>query len=159
MRALTLHAPWAWLVPDPKSIETRSWGTRHRGWLAIHCSSAYPKHAKEAARQPMIYRALSTLFESRARPTGAIVAVVRLIGCIPTNLFNVPNRERPFGDYSPDRYAWILNHGMRLREPVPCPGKQGLWEVPDDVLETIRAQWKEARAKRTPTEGVIQHDT
>lgn len=36
--------------------------------------------------------------------------------------------ERAFGDYTPGRYAWILNDVQPLSEPVPAKGALGLWE-------------------------------
>lgn len=45
MKALTLHQPWASLVArGVKTIETRSWSTRHRGPLAIHAGSTWGTH-------------------------------------------------------------------------------------------------------------------
>lgn len=39
MKAITLWQPWASLVATgAKIIETRSWGTRHRGPIAIHAA-------------------------------------------------------------------------------------------------------------------------
>lgn len=35
--------------------------------------------------------------------------------------------ERPFGDYTPGRYAWLLDNIQPL-EPIPAKGRQGLWE-------------------------------
>ena len=34
--------------------------------------------------------------------------------------------ERPFGDYRPGRFAWLLEDIRRLPEPVPFKGGQGL---------------------------------
>lgn len=43
MKAITLHQPWASLVVFAhKKIETRSWATKHEGWLGIHASAAKP---------------------------------------------------------------------------------------------------------------------
>lgn len=36
--------------------------------------------------------------------------------------------ERAFGDYTPGRYAWILEDVQRLDAPVECKGALGLWE-------------------------------
>src|SRR3954451_22243677 len=49
--ALTLTQPWATLVAiGAKQIETRSWGTSYRGWLAIHAAKGYPDAAKAECR-------------------------------------------------------------------------------------------------------------
>ncbi len=36
--------------------------------------------------------------------------------------------ERSFGDYTPGRFAWLLDHVRRLPEPVATKGALGLWE-------------------------------
>lgn len=36
--------------------------------------------------------------------------------------------QRPFGDYSPGRWALLLDDVVKLDEPVPARGRQGLWE-------------------------------
>lgn len=36
--------------------------------------------------------------------------------------------QRPYGDFSPGRYAWLLSQIEPLAEPVPAKGRQGLWE-------------------------------
>lgn len=36
--------------------------------------------------------------------------------------------ERSFGDYSPGRYAWVLDNVQALAAPVPATGSLGLWE-------------------------------
>ena len=44
--------------------------------------------------------------------------------------------QRPYGDFSPGRYAWLLADIKPLDEPIPAKGRQGLWE------------WDEMPAKR-----------
>ncbi len=36
--------------------------------------------------------------------------------------------QLPYGDFTPGRYAWLLSDVVRLPEPIPCRGHQGLWE-------------------------------
>jgi activating signal cointegrator 1 len=36
--------------------------------------------------------------------------------------------EREFGDYTPGRFAWMLDDVHVLPEPVPAKGKLGLWD-------------------------------
>lgn len=36
--------------------------------------------------------------------------------------------QRPYGDYSPGRFAWLLEDIQPLPVPVPATGKQGFWE-------------------------------
>ena len=35
--------------------------------------------------------------------------------------------QRPYGDFTPGRYAWILDKITPLDPPVPAKGRQGLW--------------------------------
>lgn len=42
--------------------------------------------------------------------------------------------QRPYGDFTPGRFAWLLDDIKPVDPPVPCRGWQGLWNVPDDVL-------------------------
>ena len=41
--------------------------------------------------------------------------------------------QRPYGDFAPGRYAWLLSDVRALPEPIPARGRQGLW-TPDAEL-------------------------
>ena len=36
--------------------------------------------------------------------------------------------QQPYGDFTPGRYAWLLDNIKPLPEPVPAKGRPGLWE-------------------------------
>lgn len=42
--------------------------------------------------------------------------------------FLVRERERPYGDYRPGRFAWLLADVMPVEPPAPARGRQQLWE-------------------------------
>lgn len=146
MKALTLTQPWATLVAmGAKTIETRSWTTKHRGLLAIHAGKS----------SPQVYRHLPTewpfeeaLAGELALPRGCIIAVANLVSISGTGWAtrrieqgkHAPH-EAAFGDYGPRRFAWFLESVMRLKVPLPCVGRQLLWDVPDDVEARI---WSES---------------
>ena len=156
MRALTLHPPWAYLVPDPKAIETRNWTTMYRGWLAIHVGRKWDRDGHRFANHPAVNTELLRILPEigwPAFPLSAIVAVGRIAGVIPTERFRTPTDQALWGDYGPGRYVWILSDVQRLRAPIDCPGKQGLWDVPEEIVAQIRAEWKD---QRTPGE-VVAH--
>jgi hypothetical protein len=44
--------------------------------------------------------------------------------------------QLPFGDFTPGRYAWLLDN-VRPIEPVPMKGAQGLRDVPDDIRAAL----------------------
>jgi len=38
-----------------------------------------------------------------------------------------------YGDYTPGRFMWITEN-LQTFDPVPVVGRQGLFNVPDDIL-------------------------
>jgi hypothetical protein len=56
-----------------------------------------------------------------AKPTGAIVAVVDLVDCVPI-------RDCHF-DYAEGPWCWLLSNVRRLK-PIPWRGRQKLFDVP-----------------------------
>lgn len=47
--------------------------------------------------------------------------------------------ERPWGLYEPGRYAWLLADVIKLPEPIPAKGKQGLWKPDPELAEQLEA--------------------
>jgi hypothetical protein len=137
MKALTLTQPYATLIAiSAKKIETRSWRTSYRGPLAIHAAKGFPRWAREFTLEPVCYDA-ARIFATpigkiyAAYPLGCILATCRLVACTLTSLAfeeRLDARERAFGDYSPGRFAWILEDVEQLPEPIPATGALGLWE-------------------------------
>jgi hypothetical protein len=41
---------------------------------------------------------------------------------------SVDGNEYLFGDFTPGRYAWILNNIEILKKPIPAKGQLSLWE-------------------------------
>jgi activating signal cointegrator 1 len=139
MKALTLTQPWATLVAiGAKKIETRSWSTSYRGSIAIHAAKGFPKWAREFTQEQVCSQAVC--FSQWPPlgypwyPLGFVLATGRLVHCMLTQ--QVPHllptlwtpREREFGDYAPDRYAWILEDIKPFPEPIPAKGALGLWD-------------------------------
>jgi hypothetical protein len=142
--ALSLWQPWASAIGPLKTIETRSWITRHRGLLAIHAAKRWQSDQREFAEDMRVW------LDRRNRPSlpitfpfGCIVAVVDLIDCRPTDdrswVVLLDEIELAFGNYQPGRYGWILANIRPVREPIPCPGAQGLWTVPPDIADRVMA--------------------
>ncbi len=158
MKAISMWQPWAsGVAVGSKLIETRHWPTDYRGPLAIHA-------AKRAPKGELIYHsclwnwrgALSQIFAGRGDttlvdllPFGAIIGVVNLTDCRPSDSFTVgeldiPRRpdgetsdlynwtERQMGDFSPGRFGWVFQDVKMLKEPIPMKGYQGFFNVPDE---------------------------
>lgn len=162
MRLLSLWEPWATLMAiGAKRIETRSWGTAYRGWLAIQASKGGLK--KRVLAQCLEEPGFKLALSGETLAPGCIVAVVNVVDCCPTKargcLLGVfdeyPNldteQERAFGDFAEGRWGWVTNQLFRLPTPIPFKAKQGLCDVGADTLSQIREQWKATRP--TPDMG------
>jgi len=147
MKAITLHQPWAtYMAVGLKMIETRSWPTTHRGWLAIHAgkneeslylTDMYARAACLEAPDSPTVRALRPLPDPL--PLGAIVAVGCLKEVRTTEALEleVLGTDRPLGNYEPGRYGWVFSEIIQC-EPIPCRGYQQLWGVPEPIAEQLR---------------------
>ncbi|MFL0198307.1 ASCH domain-containing protein [Clostridium sp. WILCCON 0269] len=144
MKVLTIRQPWASLITlGEKKIETRSWRTNYRGELFIHAGKSVDK---EACNEYFIKGALQKHgYTTSNFPTGVIIAKVDLVDCIAIDLGTDPGLrkaklkdgnviqgdEYSFGDYTPERYAWILDNIEPLKELIPAKGQLSLWEYKD----------------------------
>ena len=121
VKALTLHQPWAsLLVSGRKVFETRSWGTRHRGELAIHAGLTVDKEAYKRAG-----------LDLGSLPTGCVLAILNLTDCFQSTaewLRSVGVCHLQWGDFQPGRWIWQFGLDVRtFGNPVPAQGRQGLW--------------------------------
>ncbi len=148
MPCLSLWQPWATLMAiGSKKNETRSWPTSYRGLLAIHAAKKWDRHMWDACEMPAYREVLSPIVLARPRsmgfysegtlrasiPFGAILCVVRLVDCVrvskPSDAPPIGSPEYEFGDYSPGRYFFRTEMVKRFEEPIPCVGRQGMFEV------------------------------
>lgn len=53
--------------------------------------------------------------------------------------------DLPLGDYRPGRWAWLLEDVVRLVNPVPARGRQGLWFLSEQQLGDTLRERREAR--------------
>ena len=142
MKTLTLTQPWATLVAiGAKRIETRSWSTAYRGPLAIHAAKGFPKWAREFTVDPICYEAVRKhgIHSPQGYPMGVVLATCKLVAvklivrfCADAARMLPPTEpELSFGDYTPGRFAWILEDVKQFAEPIPAKGALGLWDWDD----------------------------
>lgn len=144
-----------------KMNETRHWPTNHRGLTAIHAAKRIVKEELIYLKSSWTWcAALSPLGVAmgdnknlwEVLPFGAIVAVGNLIDCVPVETITLGDieeirrpdgekgdilawTERQMGNYDRGRYAWIFNAINPLKEPIPFVGRQGFFNVSDEILE------------------------
>lgn len=161
MKAITLWQPWATLVAiGAKQVETRSWDTPHRGPLAIH--AALTDRHIDFAGHPSFWTPLSSAGYRTPYdlPLGKVVAVCKLTDTWSTNdqakLGELSEEELAFGDYSPNRFAWVLEEIEMMKEPFHARGRQRLWrlELPLPTMETVSA----TRYMPLPSESQTQEE-
>lgn len=129
MKAVSLWQPFASAIPlGLKRVETRHWSTNYRGELAIHAAKANKPELREIAQKGGLF------WEDL--PLGHVVAIVTVVDVLPSELLRnaVTDTETYFGDYSPNRFGWIL-HNIRAIKPFPFKGGQGFFNIPDEAFK------------------------
>lgn len=142
MKVISVLQPWATLIViGAKKIETRSWNTQYRG-----PRSGYQNDI--ACKEPF-YAILAQhgFIGGRSAhkcgfPLGMIIGRTELVATTSSEylkdrrdspiLLNLPNikltaREEAFGDYSDNRYGWLLNNAIKFAEGMPAKGQLGIW--------------------------------
>lgn len=117
MKALSVRPQWAHLIlMEEKTVECRSWRTDYRGDLLICASSeAFPGTISGHALCVVTLEDIVPLTEDHLKAAG---------------LEAMPDLgDKPL-------WAWKLTD-MRLIEPFPHKGQQGLYEVPDEVVTIL----------------------
>lgn len=124
---LSIRQPWVELILNgTKTVEVRTWPTRHRGCLWIHAGRTIEGH--ECRRLGIHPSKLLT---------GALVGHCDLLDCVP---FTPGSWEvlRPAhlnaGPYIPKSFAWMLANPRRVN-PVPMLGKLGLMRIVAPTFE------------------------
>jgi hypothetical protein len=158
--AISLYQPWASLcVLGKKRCETRDYPTRVRGKVFIHAAMRFDKWQRELAydepfigalkQSPAAWNTDVALLYEPPLPLGCILGMVDIVDCfqmptddspLPIELYNRihDGHELAFGDYTPGRWAWLLDNPVAFRQPVPCKGHQKFW-YPEQFL--INQEW------------------
>lgn len=132
--ALSVRQPWAYLiVMGQKTIELRSWSTRHRGLLLIHA-------AKKVDKGAMHYFDL----QDSGLDTGCLVGAVELVDVVkmtPDTLRQRQREHRSLGPFSKDMYGFVLQAPQVFSEPIPMSGALGIFDIADsDIKSAIQKQ-------------------
>jgi hypothetical protein len=129
MKALSIQQPWVYaILREGKDIENRRWPTKHRGWIALHASLS----AQAGARLPRGHKTP----DPRTLDYGAICGVARIAAMVTksrSKWFQKPSRGQI-------NFGWVLTDVKRLKKPIRCKGALRLWNVPPNVLRSIKRQ-------------------
>jgi hypothetical protein len=110
-----------------KQIETRCWSTNIRGKIAIHAGK---KIDKKVFHDPFYKEVFEKYgITDKNIITSAIIGFCEIDDVKPTEELDsiVSEKERVFGDYSPERYGWILKNIEPIEPIKNVKGMLGFW--------------------------------
>lgn len=118
---LSIRQPWVELILlGRKTIEVRSWTTKHRGQLWLHAGKVIDVEGCAAT---------GTAATGLLR--GALVGVARIVACFEFDRASWDRHQSEhlnYIDFRPGLFGWLLE-GARRIEPVSYPGKLGLMKI------------------------------
>lgn len=136
LKAISVKVPWADAIVDGhKPIENRSGGfpKGYRGILYIATSRTVSERGQTDARILLAYRGYHYPDTQR----GAIIGSVLVTDIHPDTGCCRPWGESEYvngyGGAVRDVTHLVLEDAVRLEHPVPCRGRLGIWNVPDDL--------------------------
>lgn len=171
VKAISIWQPHASLLMSGlfKPYETRSWKPwknliGHRVWihagratddleemmeyLCDRAEGGLVEPAYEAFRAALKQMGFSHLKEL---PRGCLLGTAVLADFLPTEQMVDPGY---FGNFTAGRFAWRFIEHHPLETPIPYAGKQGFFEVPDDVADSAAPE----RVRRPTCRGPNQHE-
>lgn len=147
MKALTIRNPHAYLIVTPqdelppgipqKLCENRGWTTKHRGSLLIHSSvSRYDMQMVNYIEKPhaahlQYGHSIGEVSDLKMK-FGFIVGVADLANIKPIREFDAVQRVGIH--YATGPFCWLFRAVQRFPKPIPYQGRQGVFEVPDELV-------------------------
>lgn len=131
MNCLTVCQPWAWAIFHGKDIENRGWLMTHRGPLLIHAGKS----------RDWLHHGLAFLRSVGLEPGpgeliyGAILGQVDVVDSGPANAPRFHGNQWASGPM-----CIKLANPVRFRFPIPYLGKQGIFRVPNSIVQTAFEQ-------------------
>lgn len=127
MKALSIRHPWIDLIlSGAKTVEVRTWATRHRGPLLLHASAGFGIGEREAAARLRVPA-------PGPDGLGAVVGVAELVDCRPVRREDWKRACLP--PLEGRLWAWVLEDARPLG-PVAAAGRRTLFEIEDEVVTT-----------------------
>ena len=125
MKALSIRHPWVDLIlSGAKTVEVRTWATRHRGPMLLHASAGFGIAEREAASR------LRVPAPERDR-LGAVVGIAELVDCRPVRREDWKKACLP--PLEGRLWAWVLEDARPL-EPIPAAGKRTLFDIEEEAI-------------------------
>jgi hypothetical protein len=140
VKAISIAQPYAHLIArGEKRIETRTWQTPYRGYLAIHASKSRQYDAQLPSLQKLGIGLGLSLDEL---PRGAVIAVAKLVAVVATARLavEVSAADKAAGDYTAGRWGFVLEDVHALADPIAVRGLLNIWTLPLPVSLAVLDQ-------------------
>lgn len=135
MPIISLWQPWASLIFEGvKRHETRKRAAPLKymgGYIGIHATATFPplRHISEELHELCLD--VFGCSYNYSLPQGSILGTVYLARCMKTDECQPANHDdRVAGNWSPGRFAWLLEEPTKLPALVSAKGLQGWWSHP-----------------------------
>lgn len=163
MRALTLKQPFATAIAvGPKRIENRPRRTIPRAWalpvwIALHAGKTWWK-----VDQQNWMEMWPESPKPHEMPKGALLGVMRVDEILeltepawPPQSLSKLELEIRADPWTMGPWCLRIGEVRLLKEPIPCKGMLGMWEVPESIAKPLEALLPEPNVAR---KGVISDD-
>ena len=126
MKAISIKQPWTWAILNGKPVENRTWPTHYTGPILLHAGK---KFDLEGYAWLLKHRELLTaeIPHKDQFPMGGIVGEAKIVDC-------VDNHPSPFF-FGPWGFVFEDSFAVEL---YPLKGQLGLFDVPIDIVATLR---------------------
>jgi hypothetical protein len=128
-RSNTVGAPCVERLVNPADPVSRRWEMLHTPLGAVVAV------ADLVDVVPMVddYEDVCHAYEGPAAleitPNGTLLLYPEWGGGLDDDEITDVSDQRPYGDFTPGRFAWLLDNVRPLDPPVPAKGRQGLWTL------------------------------
>lgn len=128
---LSVRQPWAsYLVSGLKTVELRSWSTRHRGWLWIHAGKKLDLEA---------VKLLQLCGDDFSR--GGLVGLAKLEDCVPfaseEDWLRLRGEHLSPGCYPGMCFGWRFSDSLAIDQIIECPGELGLFHLSQNIIGSV----------------------
>lgn len=143
-KAISVIQPYATLIINgSKHNETRSYNTNYRGRVLIHASKTMPENYMKFDELNDVQKCafkncgINSQYEIDQLIRGYIIGSIDIVDCIKTNssfVEGLNNVEKYLGDFSDNRYAWVLRNPIIYDKPIIARGYTMLWNYETEEI-------------------------
>jgi hypothetical protein len=140
MKAISVRQPWADLIiQGKKTLDLRTRKINYRGPIAIHASQIIENEACERFE-----------LNPKLLTVGAVIGVVQLVDIFEmeeARYIDNANHHLSHRSYREGLFGWQFEEPKELPKPIMFRGRQGVFNVPDDLMNGSPKTMKRKQAE------------